>query len=693
MRILVFYCFLTPLLSFSINIDSLTSVLRKEKEVDKKIDLYSIICENSEGTQLLRIAKEYYAFSKTNRSEKGVAQACDNLGYYYQINKPDSAIYFYKQALSFYEKQKDPFRISTFHNQLGVCYFTKGDLNAALDHFLKCTEYTDKKKGFVLNNIAQIYVKLGQLEKAMATYSQSINYFNLEGDTTMAAAINQNIGMMYLEKFEYDKAEKYLLSALNKISPQHYSYTQALANLGLNYSLKGEPEKGKIYLLKAASLFRKENNLQGLAFTLANLGTTYSLLGKDYEALTNCIEGYELSKKLGFLENIEKTSRMLARIYEKKGDYKNSLKYTKIYHQSKDSLVSEKIANKLNESNIKYETTLKDLELIKQAEKIGKSEIVIQKQNVEAEKKQKFIFILSLFGLFVFSFSIFIFRAYKQKQQANKVITQQKNEVEKQKQIIEQQKEIVEEHQKEILDSIHYAKRIQNTLLAHQDFVDENLPQNFIFFNPKDIVSGDFYWAAKKGDKFYIAACDSTGHGVPGAFMSLLNIGFLSEAINEKGIEKPNEVLNFVRERLIANISKEGQQDGFDGVLVCFDNKNKQITYSAANNSPLLIQNNLIINLEGDRMPVGIGERKEDFKLYTINANPGDTLYLYTDGYADQFGGPKGKKFKYKPLNELLLQNNSQPLHEQKNKLKINFENWKGTLEQVDDVCVIGIKI
>ncbi len=296
----------------------MTSVLRKEKNIDKKIDLYSIICENSEGTQLLAIAKEYYAFSKTNRSEKGVAQACDNLGYYYQVNKPDSAIYFYKQALAFYEKQKDPLRISTFHNQLGVCYFTKGDLNTALDHYLKCAEYASKKKGPVLNNIAQIYVKLGQIDKAMATYSQSIDCFNLVGDTTMAAAINQNIGMMYLEKFEYDKAEKYMLQALNKISPQHYSYTQGLANLGLNYSLKGELEKGKVYLLKAASLFRKEDNLKGLAFTLANLGTTYSLLGKDYEALNNCIEGYELSKKLGFLENIEKTSRMLARIYEKK---------------------------------------------------------------------------------------------------------------------------------------------------------------------------------------------------------------------------------------------------------------------------------------------------------------------------------------------------------------------------------------
>ena len=258
---------------------------------------------------------------------------------------------------------------------------------------------------------------------------------------------------------------------------------------------------------------------------------------------------------------------------------------------------------------------------------------------------------------------------------------------------LKQKNHLIEEKQKEIIDSINYAKRIQYTLLAHADFLKENIPNNFVYFNPKDIVSGDFYWAAKKGDKFYLAVCDSTGHGVPGAFMSLLNIGFLSEAINEKGIDKPNEVFNFVRQRLIDNISKEGQKDGFDGILICMDQKTKQITYSAANNKPILIQDGQIIELEADRMPVGMGERKEDFKLHLIDLKPGDSLYLYTDGYADQFGGPRGKKFKYKALNELILANSTKSLEEQHKVLKSSFEDWRGDLEQVDDVCLIGIKI
>jgi serine phosphatase RsbU (regulator of sigma subunit) len=257
---------------------------------------------------------------------------------------------------------------------------------------------------------------------------------------------------------------------------------------------------------------------------------------------------------------------------------------------------------------------------------------------------------------------------------------------------IEEKKALIEEKQKEIVDSINYAKRIQYALLAHEDLLKENLPSYFIYFNPKDIVSGDFYWATKKDDRFYIAVCDSTGHGVPGAFMSLLSIGFLTEAINEKGIEKPNEIFDFVRDRLITNLSKEGQKDGFDGILLCMDYKTNKITYAAANNQPVIIQNNTFIELQKDRMPVGMGERKENFKLHELTFTPNNTIYLYTDGYADQFGGPNGKKFKYKNLNQLLLDITDLDPTEQKQKLSDHFNNWKGDLEQVDDVCVIGIR-
>ncbi|MDZ4664109.1 MAG: SpoIIE family protein phosphatase [Bacteroidota bacterium] len=251
----------------------------------------------------------------------------------------------------------------------------------------------------------------------------------------------------------------------------------------------------------------------------------------------------------------------------------------------------------------------------------------------------------------------------------------------------------IEEKQKEILDSIRYAKKIQNTMIANSAFIDSNIKENFVLFHPKDIVSGDFYWATKHGERFYLAVCDSTGHGVPGAFMSLLNITFLNEAINEKHILNVDEIFNYARKKLIENLGKEGQKDGFDGILLCNDKETNEITYAAANNSPVIISDGNLTKLPCCKMPVGQGEKKDSFMRYKIEAKPNDLLCLYTDGFADQFGGPKGKKFKYKELNEFILKNDQLPLEQQAKQLLNEFISWKGDLEQVDDVLIIGMRL
>ena len=267
------------------------------------------------------------------------------------------------------------------------------------------------------------------------------------------------------------------------------------------------------------------------------------------------------------------------------------------------------------------------------------------------------------------------------------------------------QKAIIEEKNKDITDSIQYAKKIQLALMTETNLFNDTFSESFVFFKPKDIVSGDFYWATKKicqvinekGDleqheMIYLAVCDSTGHGVPGAFMSLLNISFLNEAINEKNIIAPNEVFNYVRSKLITNISKEGQKDGFDGTLLCINKTTGEVTYSSAFNSPILVSDKKLVELSSDRMPVGYGEKQDHFTLKNIKVAKGDIIYLLTDGYADQFGGPKGKKFMYKKLNEYIQSISIHPLPVQCELLGKNFEDWKGPLEQIDDVCIIGLK-
>ncbi|MBC7864248.1 MAG: SpoIIE family protein phosphatase, partial [Bacteroidia bacterium] len=320
----------------------------------------------------------------------------------------------------------------------------------------------------------------------------------------------------------------------------------------------------------------------------------------------------------------------------------------------------------------------------RQEMKAGELELASQKAELKHEQAQRYMLYGGLALLLVVAGVVW--KAYSNKKKDNIEIQLQKSETER-------QKHLVEEKQQEIIDSINYAQRIQYALLANSNLLSENLGDHFVLFMPKDIVSGDFYWATLKNKRFYIAACDCTGHGVPGAFMSLLNISFLNEAVNEKNISGPDEVLNHVRMRLIENISQDGGQDGMDATLLWIDLENSWVKYAAAHNQPLVVTNGKATNFPADKMPVGKGERTESFRQFNLPVEKGDAIYLYTDGFPDQFGGPKGKKFKSKQLTEVLSVNSSLSMKEQKILLEKHFSDWKGNLEQIDDVCVIGIKV
>lgn len=260
----------------------------------------------------------------------------------------------------------------------------------------------------------------------------------------------------------------------------------------------------------------------------------------------------------------------------------------------------------------------------------------------------------------------------------------------------------LEEKNKDIRDSMHYAKKIQRALMASDTLLKKNLNEFFLLYKPKDIVSGDFYWAEQVNSHFLVAVCDCTGHGVPGAFMSLLNITKLNETINEKKIIQPDLVLNQVREDIIKALNPEGteeeRKDGMDAVFCRFDFKNLKMDFACANNPIWIIRDeqgkSSIMEFKADKMPVGMhfGE-KNNFNLNSIDLKKGDTIYLFTDGYADQFGGSKGKKFKYSQLKEVLLSIHKFPMQQQQEILNEKIEKWKGSLDQVDDILLMGIKI
>jgi ligand-binding sensor domain-containing protein/serine phosphatase RsbU (regulator of sigma subunit) len=299
---------------------------------------------------------------------------------------------------------------------------------------------------------------------------------------------------------------------------------------------------------------------------------------------------------------------------------------------------------------------------------------------------------VSCFVLLLYLFYRWRTRALRERQkQLEKTVEERTKE-------IVHQKEIVEEKHKEITDSINYAERIQRSFLATQKMLDENLNEYFVLFKPKDVVSGDFYWADKiSNGNFLIAAADSTGHGVPGAIMSILNITSLENAVKE-GATNPADILNHTRKNIIERLKKdgsvEGGKDGMDCSLLSFDFKNNKLSFALANNPLWLVRNGECIEYKADKMPVGKHDRDSvSFTQQEIDLEKGDLIFIFTDGFADQFGGPKGKKFMIKNLKNLFLSISNLSMKEQEQKLNDEFTTWKGENEQVDDVCIIGIRV
>jgi phosphoserine phosphatase RsbU/P len=264
---------------------------------------------------------------------------------------------------------------------------------------------------------------------------------------------------------------------------------------------------------------------------------------------------------------------------------------------------------------------------------------------------------------------------------------------------IEKQKEEIEDQKKHIMDSIYYARRIQNAILPSFNHIDDYLKNFFILYLPKDIVSGDFYWMHEVEGLFMMAAVDCTGHGVPGAFMSIVGFNQLNNAVNVKKARTASTILDELNQGVIATLNEKESdtsiKDGMDMALCVFDFKARKVEFAGANNPLVIIRDRKIIKFKGDRFPIGVfeGSKQQLFRNNVIDIKEGDCIYLSTDGYADQFGGAEGKKFLVRRFEDLLLSIHSHPMEVQKEMLQKKLTEWKGKNDQVDDILIIGIKI
>ncbi len=590
------------------------------------------------------------------------------------------------RALKVFFDSHNKLGMTRAYNNLGTVEFENGNFSESIKYHLNSLKINnelgnEKGKASNYNNLANVYVTIKKFSEAKKMFREAITIYSKTNRKQGIANAYNNLGLLYDDEALYDSASYYLNKSL-KIRLEmddKQGVAGSYGNIaGVYYKLNNLKE-AIAYYNKSLVIKEEIGDLSGVGSQYIELAGIYSEINDQKKAIELMEKGLKTFEKTDAFDDLKIAYETCSKIYSKIGDYKKAYEFHVKFFEINDSLFNEKNSKIIHELSTRYETEKKEKEnkLLQTENKLSTATI----------KQQKLISYFIVVGLIIVSFlAFFIFNGLKKQRRANVIISEQKKEVESQKQLIE-------EHQKETIDSINYAKRIQYALLANNEILKRNIPEHFIFFNPKDIVSGDFYWATEHENRFYLAVCDSTGHGVPGAFMSLLNIGFLSEAIKEKNIVLPNEVLNYVRKRLIESIGSDGQQDGMDAILICINKNDRSISYAAANNEPILIRENKIIELPKDKMPVGKGEKTNDFSLFTIEANKGDVLYLYTDGFADQFGGDKGKKFKYKRLNDLLAAHSTKEMNKQTELLVKEFKEWKGDLEQVDDVCVIGIRI
>lgn len=574
-------------------------------------------------------------------------------GIYSDVSDGSNASSAYLTALKIFDKINDTLGIARAAHGLGVIQQDAGNIDAAEKYYLKAMKYygmanLKDKQATMFANIGGLF-----LSRAMQTKNED----------------------------DYTKAKDYLnkgLSLAMKIK-DYQVMGNSYNNLASLYGSKNDLDVCLEYNFKGLEV-RKRNGLKfGVASSLGNIATVYHMKGRDDLAEKYLLEAIAIGEEIKALRHLANDYELLSDVYLSQKKFESSLKYYRLSKNILDSINNADKISAMSELEKKYDTEKKDaeIELLNQTQQANDAEIA----------RQKILNYAIGIGLaLVIIFSFYILRSNRERKKANDELLLKNN--------------IIEEKNKNITDSINYAKRIQDAMLPDWETGNKLFPEAFILFKPRDIVSGDFYWFTEKSGRRLIAAVDCTGHGVPGAFMSMIGNAFLNEVVNERGIVEPGMILSELRHLVIKALKQKGaggeQRDGMDISLLSLSADNKTIDWAGANNPLWIIRDGKIIEHKPDKRPIGFFMGKGlPFKNHTIDLQKGDVLYIFTDGYADQFGGNKegGKKFKLSRLKTLLLSLQDQSMDIQNKKLEQTITEWRGNLEQVDDICIIGIKI
>lgn len=641
---------------------------------------------------------------------------------YEEVDRNDSAIKYLNAAINLSQEINFKKIIASSNTLLGRIYLRDRNYLAAKECYIKALAIDEALNRITrldmdLSNLGITYHELGDYTKSAEFYFRALKVSDATADTIYKAKIYSCLGDLYYDTGDFEKSLDYYLQSFKTIehSEDKYNICARMQRVGDAYSQLKKYNLSLEYYFKALDIGKKNEYAEIVAISLTNIGSTYAVQNRHTEALKYYHEALELFQNLGIdhqvaivtysigecflkmkqykraetyllnslpmireeheLEMEKLLYNALSELYLKTKSYKKAHYFLKAYHQLSDSLFSIEKLKDLTRKELNYEFEKK--EALTKAE--HEKELAIADE--EKKRQRLFSWFIAAIAVSIGLISLIIFRALRI--------------AKKQKQIIESQKQQVEEHQKEIIDSITYAKRLQEAILPPIELIQEKLPDSFVLYRPKDIVAGDFYWMEEIDNTIYIAAADCTGHGVPGALVSVVCSNALNRAVKEFKIVQTGEILDKVRELVVETFEKSNNEvkDGMDISILRINKHNQFIEWSGANNPLWYCQNGELKEIKADKQAIGKTENPKPFTSHRIDRKENTTFYLFTDGLADQFGGPNGKKFKYKQFSEMLLSLQKLSPRQQAIEIEKKFLDWKGNLDQVDDLCVIGIKV
>ena len=573
----------------------------------------------------------------------------------------------------------------------GTAFLYSGKLASALECFVKAANYYKEDHnnigmGVVYIYISEIYNQQENSENAKYYLRNAIDILKNEKDSVYLATAYHDLGYVNYGIGQYDTALVLYLKTseiYNKLGLLT-EYATCLGNLGLVYARQSEFQKAENYLLRAIEILTKQPD-QGDERAIIEFMIEYAGIlqnkGEIKNAIASARASYEKANKKSLLEFERDAAWRLSKLYQVSGKHDSAYQYLMFYINANDSIKSVSNIQKMADLRTLFEVSKKQAE-------------------VDVLRKNRLIQLLIIVGLgliLLMAIGIILLYYYSLKRSKNLTAALDERRI-----LLEKQSKELKLQREEIIGSINYAKRIQSAILPPEIHFNELLNENFIFYRPKEIVSGDFYWIKRVKNYTILACADCTGHGVPGAFMSMLGISLFNEIVERREITRPNQILNEMREQMKQSLrqvgNKEEPKDGMDLALCVIDNSNNVIQFSGANNPLYIFRNNNgeqeFKEITGDPMPVGFYSSDElSFSNHIIQLHPGDTYYIFSDGYFDQNGGEKNHRFSSAKFKKLLSDIHDQPMDDQKIILDQTLKDWMGGHNQRDDILVIGVRV